>query len=270
MKQFLLVLDNDQPCFNAIENGVRCAKSAGAFLSAIIISHSPTESARSYPFPNDWELTFGAASDESLEETSADLLAVNKKLLADCCHSENQVFEIIEEQVDLANLVARTKFVDCLLCDGKLNPGRYHITDLLTRAFCPVYLLGDRLVPPRSVVLAYDGSAACMSAARSYTQLFETRVDYVCLHLTTQGLAVPNRDQLDNWLLHHHPDASIVVEEQEVEAGLANWLSTHPADLVIMGSFGRSAVSRFFRHSLASRLLEEGGYGLLLSHSQTD
>lgn len=270
MKQFLLVLDNDQPCFNAIEKAVQGAKAAHAFLSALFIVHSPPESAHSYPFPNDWALTLGDVSNESLEQVSADLLAANKKLLTDCCRSENLAFDIIEEQMGLSELVMRTKFADCLLCEGKINPGRYHITDLLTRAYCPVYLLGDRPVPPRTVVLAYDGSAACMSAARTYSQVFETGADYVCLHFSPNGQAVPHRAELEHWLLLQHPGGRIVVERQAVEDGLSNWISQHDTDLVIMGSYGRSAISRFFRHSLASRLLEEGGSGLLLSHARSE
>lgn len=270
MKQFLLVLDNDQPCFNAIEKAVQCTRSADAFLSVIIIVHSLPASAQAYPFPNDWALTFGDESNQSLEQVSADLLAANKKLLADCCRSANQQFEIIEQRIGLSDLIIRTKFMDCLLCEGKIHPGRHHITDLLTRAYCPVYLIGDHPIPARSVLLAYDGSAACMGAAASYLQLFDKDADFVCLHFSTSGQATPHEKELEDWLLHHQPGGRLVVDNQEPEAGLLHWFSEHPTDLVVMGSYGRNAVSRFFRHSLAARLLEQGGTHLFLSHAPSE
>ena len=183
-----------------------------------------------------------------------------------------------EGVVSLEEILKRSVYADLIVADALLNvPGPFHpslnvsIRELLADAHCPVLLLREGIIPPERIVLSYDGSYSSMQAIRSFSYLFPDLRAIPCYAVYVTG----DRKQkepaelahLKDWLEFHFDRATVEIlpgEPADVLPAFTNRSSG--SALVVMGAYGRSALSRVFRHSLANSILDRANASLFITH----
>jgi len=184
-----------------------------------------------------------------------------------------------DEVSSLAEILTHSAYADLIIADALINiPGPVHpslnvsIRELLVDTHCPVLLLREGDMPPDRVLLCYDGSFSSMHAIRSFSYLFPNLRYIPCIVLHVAGREQKEPQDLHflkDWLPVHFDNHTVEVlpgEPADVLPAVANKLSD--STLVVMGAYGRSALSRLFRHSLANAVLEKAGAALFITHER--
>jgi nucleotide-binding universal stress UspA family protein len=188
-------------------------------------------------------------------------------------------YSFTEEALSLSDILKRSVYADLIIADALLNvPGVIHpslnvsIRELLADAHCPVLLLREGDMPPDRIVLSYDGSDSSMQAIRSFSYLFPNLryIPSVVVHVAGKEQKEPaDMHYLKDWLPLHFDDATVEIlpgNPAEVLPAFVN--TTSGSTLVIMGAYGRSALSRLFRQSLANSILEKANASLFVTHER--
>ncbi|MDX1634118.1 MAG: universal stress protein [Marinobacter sp.] len=122
----------------------------------------------------------------------------------------------------------------------------------------PVFLVPDDFTPPRSAMLAFDGSP---TAFRSIELLAGTPVfSGMPLHLVMIGSDTDeHRAQLERAkaaLDSHGMDIHMAIRDGDVEQALHAYQEEHDIDVLIMGAYGHSRIRQFLVGSTTTKMLE--------------
>lgn len=173
-------------------------------------------------------------------------------------------------------LIYETRFADLLVLDAEMSfkkafegmPTNFAKT-MLAKAECPVLIAPDRFDRVDEILFTYDGLASSVFAIKQFTYLFpEFRGKRITiLHVsdkTSQRDAQASR--LIEWLKLYFFDAHIEIHSGNLQSTLLDFCLKRQNLIVVMGAFGRSSVSRFFKESAAELLIETIAHPIFISH----
>ncbi len=270
MKIVLLILNGNTTSYHLTDYAVSMAKNGIAFLHTVFLTQAPAIEEYDYPFPNDLMLTRNSLSSKIIEAEENDLLKDNIRLFEDKCKAA-EVACLIERGngMTLERLIDISTFADYILADTVTEPGKHHLADLLTNVHCPVFLLSSPTEKQRLSVLTYDGSFASMFALKTFSQLFPEWTDLPARHVyvaENDKPVLPNEKYITQWLHSHFSNAVIEILSGALKESLVSYINAVPEAVVVMGSFGRNKVSRFFRESIASTIIDDCKVSLFITH----
>ncbi len=209
-----------------------------------------------------------------LQQLKASIKALEERLTA-----AGIKFGYSEEAVSLDAIMKESAYADLIIADALLNvPGPVHpspnvsVRELLADAHCPVLLLREGDMPPDRIMLTYDGSYSSMQAIRSFSYLFPNLryIPSFVVYVSGKEQKEPaDLHYLKDWLPLHFDDLTIEVlpgEPADVLPAFAGKVSG--STLAVMGAYGRSALSRLFRQSLANAILEKANASLFVTHER--
>lgn len=187
------------------------------------------------------------------------------------CKSANVPFEmatIREHHLDA--LVDQSAFSDLMICDADSSPATYSISSFLANAQCPVLLINKSFRQIDNIVLTYEDKISGIYAIKHFSYLFssyrEVPAYFVSVvHENVSGLAYD--DLIRQWLPLHYPNASIQILKGTIRDELPRFINELSNPLVVMGAFGRTALSRFFQESLASVVLRTTDAPVFVAHT---
>jgi hypothetical protein len=143
------------------------------------------------------------------------------------------------------------------------------VKEILTSARCPVIISPASHSPVEEVVFCYDGSPSSLFAMKQFVYLL-SELDAV------KGTVVQIKDDDEipaeekrmvmTWLNRHYNFADFIALRGSGEKDLLNYLGGKKNAIVVMGAYGRSMLSRFFRQSHADMLIKELAYPLFIAH----
>ena len=178
----------------------------------------------------------------------------------------------------LQELLHESVYADLIIIDGKETLAHYEekkptrfIRDLLSQVQCPVLVVADNYTPVDKIVLLYDGEPASVAAIRAFSYVLPSlkKVDTEVLSVKThkQTLHVPDNRLMKEFMKRHFPDAAYTVLRGLAETEIENYLSKQKKNvLVVLGAYGRSMVSRWFRSSMADLLMQDLNMPLFITH----
>jgi len=216
---------------------------------------------------------------EKMEEADRRQIADSLRLLETSFKDAGIKYSFAEEVVSLPDILKHSVYSDLIVADALLNtPGPVYssmnvsVRELLVDAHCPVLLLRERDMPPDRIVFSYDGSYSSMHAIRMFVYLFP-HLRYIpsyVVHVTAKEQKEPgDLHHLKDWLPIHFDNATVEVlpgQPADVLPAIANKLSD--SSLVVMGAYGRSALSRMVKQSLANSILEKANASLFITHER--
>ena len=212
-----------------------------------------------------------------MDQAERQQLKASKKALENRFTAAGIKFWYSEEMVSLDEIVKESAYADLIIADGLLNvPGpvqsspNVSLRELLADAHCPLLLLREGDMPPDRIILFYDGSYSSTQAIRSFSYLFPN-----LRHIPGFVVYVSGKEQkepsdlhyLKDWLPLHFDDSTIEVlpgEPADVIPAFVGKVSG--STLAVMGAYGRSALSRLFRQSLANAVLGKANVSLFVTH----
>ncbi|MCS6916786.1 MAG: universal stress protein [Chitinophagales bacterium] len=272
MKKVLLALEASTPAPALLEFAAAYCPAndllVGVFLEDL--------SYRSYlTFFGEEYFAFDATLLQQAEQEAARGLQQNIAYCQQFFQVQQRSFKVhLGQGVPSAELVQESLFADLILVSyntffSSVTGNAGMLSDVLGQAHCPILLIPDQHRPLQALLIAYDGKPNSVFAIRQFSLLcpnLSHHLPATLLHVRSGTETQPDRNLMDEYVSVHYPGVRVVertgIPEKEI-VELAHELA--PA-IVIMGAFGRNALSRFFTRSTAHQLLQERALPVFIAH----
>jgi len=186
-----------------------------------------------------------------------------------------------DKSIAIQELKHESMFADLIVINEHENFTRFKekiptrfIKDLLADVQCPVLLVPNAFKPIDKIVLLYDGRPSSMVASKMFSYLFDVLKELPIEIFTVNDyfpadLRVPDNKLMREFSKRHFPKARFTVVKGGAEEQIIGHLRNHKEnELVVLGAYRRSELSRFFKMSMADILMKELDTPLFIAHSK--
>lgn len=269
MKKIVVISNIINSSAHLIAFAIDAAKEISGELHGIFINTSSEPDGLNYPFPNDMASTEILFSEESIQEENTELLNAQIKLFKDECLTAGIACKASFAHT-LEEVLKSSPESDLVITEVDTDYGQFSLKDILTSAPCPVFVVGTNKPAIKKVILAFDGSEPSKYAIQKFKDLFP-HFCHLPAFLITINLSpleiLEQKEFIYNLLPGYFPNLKIVELKGAEKEELHSFLKQHDShSLIVMGAFGRSAVSRLFHPSFANAILGEPGISLFNAH----
>jgi nucleotide-binding universal stress UspA family protein len=146
--------------------------------------------------------------------------------------------------------------------------------DLLGDVQCPVVVVPAVFKPIDKIVLLYDGGPSSLYAIKMFSYLFGRMGDLPVEVYTVQdkkqhSLQLPDNKSMKDFIKRYFPKAQYLIEKGGSDERIVAHLSNNRQnELVVLGAYQRSELSRFFKTSMADVLMKEIDKPLFIAHNK--
>jgi len=146
--------------------------------------------------------------------------------------------------------------------------------DLLADVQCPVLVVPNSFKTIDKIVFLYDGGPSSLYAIKMFSYLFGNFMDMPVEVFTVKdrymaNLRVPDNKLMREFVKRHFPNASYTVVKGNGEEQIVSHLQNHKEnELVVLGAYRRSELSRLFKISMADILMKELDTPLFIAHNK--
>lgn len=265
MKKLVILNNNLHNTAHVLKFAIENAKRYDYEIEGLFLDLEATSS--SYPFPNDLPLTGVDVTSESLEEE-------NEKIIQeyiDLFHSECEQAGVRCRATRLNDetFLELAETADAFLMDARYQQHTDNPGALFSRLRCPVVGVSESSVRIDHVIFGFDGSEDSEHAVRKYMELFPEAgsAKYHLVTINKELEFLEDRVFITEIVEQKFPGISIHHLEGDQSAVFIDFIRQYPENsLVVMGAYGRSAISRFFRPSLAEKVFSETRSSVFLAH----
>jgi len=148
-------------------------------------------------------------------------------------------------------------------------PTRF-IKDVISTIHCPVVIVPQTFRPIDKVVFLYDGSPAAMHAIKMYASVFDkTDFPLEVIYVSRDGKsALPANKALRKYLKTRFDKVQYTILQGNPEEEICGYLKNNlENELVVLGAYKRSEVSRWFKTSMADVLMKDTNSPLFIANS---
>jgi len=225
----------------------------------------------SYLFPSDINFTDKDLTTATDEDEHLPFLDTSMKLFADTREAENGSFKTLTISTShLDTPIDYNAFADLIVCDSDTPPINYSMNTFLADTHCPVLMINKDYINTDTLVFAYDDKLPSIYAMRLFTYLFvfykNLPVHFVSF-LPTNVLGLEYDDLIREWLPLHYPKAKIKIIKGETKNELTNYIKRLSNALIIVGAFGISSLSGFFKEGLANYIMTQTNAPIFIAHN---
>ncbi|MBD1384325.1 universal stress protein [Mucilaginibacter rigui] len=151
------------------------------------------------------------------------------------------------------------------------QPPTRFIRELLAATQCPVLIIPKKYQDIEKVALLYDGKPAAVYAIKQFNYMMpwlrSKPVEVVSVFDTQAPAELPNEQLVSEFIACHYPAATYTLLNGDPEEELPIYLKTNAQNsLVVLGAYQRGNVSRWFRSSMADRLMKAIDSPLFIAH----
>jgi len=176
----------------------------------------------------------------------------------------------------VADIVLESRFSDLLIASPDISfynereevPSRLAI-DLLRESECPVMLPPVAFNGVDEIVFAYDGTPSSVYSIRQFTHLFPQLEDRKVLFLevnTDRASDIQYRNRITDYLKMHYSQIGYQVLIGSPDDEIFSYFLNKRNVIIVMGAYGRSALSNLFRRSTAELLLKTTIHPVFITH----
>lgn len=278
MEKILLAIDARVVNKNSLEFACYLArltrsKVTGVFLENLVADEKPVlKKAYGRAYVN-WEIN--EASQEY--QTKVQLIENNVRLFKESCIQQEVCFQLHRDRgVPETDLLEETRFADILVADAALSftkqfagtPSSF-VKNILTKSECPVIIAPERFDGIDEIVFTYNGSASSLFAIKQFTYLLPelSNKKATILQINEAGeWHDPDKYKFKEWLKDHYTDLHFEAQKGKTDSILFEALFTRKNMLLVMGSYGRNALSQFIQTSHADMLIKTVAHPIFITH----
>ncbi len=199
------------------------------------------------------------------------------QLFRDTCEDRGLPLAIrLQKAPDTDLLLQESRYADVLIVDAEASltlekgaaPSPF-VKRLLAEAQCPVIIAPVVPQPVEEVVICYDGSRAAWFAMKQLAYLFPelSGARATVLEVIKQGEAnLQEKKLITDWLCRHFAYANYEALQGDPQDQLTTYLLQKKNALAVMGAYGRSLLSRFFKQSHADGLIQTLACPVFITH----
>jgi hypothetical protein len=124
-----------------------------------------------------------------------------------------------------------------------------------------------------NIVFLYDGEPSSVFAIKMFSHTFpsmsEKNVEVLIIKNKSETLHLPNGKLMREFMKRRYPEAGFIIEKGDAEDSILSYLKDKKQScLAVLGAYRRSRVSRWFRPSMADRLMSELDLPLFIAHNK--
>jgi nucleotide-binding universal stress UspA family protein len=179
--------------------------------------------------------------------------------------------------IPVDEVLAESRFADLLLIDAGTELEKKSeraptdfVNEILRKSECPVVLAPEHPGEINEIIFCYDGSRNAMHAIRQFTCLFPQFKDkkLVILEVKKDGKGdLQKEKRLTEWMGNHYPHFQHEIRTGTVRQILFDSVFKKENIFIVMGSFGRTALSAFFKKATAESLIKITTQPVFIAHS---
>ncbi|MFY0255361.1 hypothetical protein ACDQ55_15550 [Chitinophaga sp. 30R24] len=213
-----------------------------------------------------------------IENYSTTAMEQSITIFKESCQRNNITFTVHNNLHDFAlvELKKETRFADLLLLGSEkfysnLNPNgpNKFLQDALHKTECPVIAAPEKFTFPENVVLTYDGSASSAYAIKYFTYIFPqlcNKPTILVFNNVKKTKDIPEFDEIRELATYYFTNLTIQLLNADPKKYFGTWLSDIKNPIVVSGAYGRSNISRAFKHSFISEIINEHKVPLFIAH----
>lgn len=274
MKKILVVFDGIVFSEGALEYAFHLSQKGNAMIAGVFIEDLSYVGYATL-FGEDY-FTFNAALLEKMEHEGDEKLTESIAKFETICKARGASYQVhLDKGVPVNELVRESLFADLIIIGyrtffSNVMGEASFLKDMLLDAQCPVMAVPDHFEPIESLLLSFDGKAPSVYAVKQFTQLFpdlSQELAVTLLSITkTKEETLEYEQLMREYLSVHYRNISYETLAGEAEDAIMNVAERMKNPLIVMGAFGRNAVSRFFSRSAASKILKNQSLPIFVSH----
>ncbi len=214
----------------------------------------------------------------SLTEDEEEQVKQNVARFTHLCTHNMIDFRIRDDFSNLAlpELKKESKFADLLVIGsekfydniGAVEPNDY-LQDALHGVGCPVVLVPENFIFPRTNILSYDGSDSSIYAIKQFAYLFPG-LSAINTHLVfieeKEGNSIPEENYMEELVARHFSNLTITRLAVQSKKEFADWLQAQDGAILVSGSFGRSSFSLVFKKSFIHEVIKAHQVPVFIAH----
>ena len=278
-KKFLAVFDGYKFSKSTLEYAIQLAKQSNAYLIGVFLdefiyrSYNALSVMKSY---KDSEELLKKMDEKDKKKRDEAVLQFEKA----CGKAEVHYAIHRDTNIALQELKHESIFADLIIINENETFNRFtekaptrFIRELLTDVQCPVIVVPKTFKPIDKIVLLYDGGPSSVYAIKMFSYLLGDTINASIEVLTTKdkmgGSHLPNNKLMREFIKRHFPKAEYILKRGNAEEQISGYLRNHTEnELVVLGAYRRSELSRFFKTSMADTLMKELDTPLFIAHNK--
>lgn len=173
-------------------------------------------------------------------------------------------------------MIRESRYADLLVIDPETSfrkkfegtPTAF-VKDVLKDVECPVVIAPESFEGIEEIVFTYDGSKSAMFAIKQFTYLFPKLDDkkVTLLHVDEDNLvSAEQKERLKEWVSSHYSSVGFETLKGDSKTELLSSLMRRTNAFVVMGAYGRNALSQFFESSHADLLIKTINRAIFIAH----
>jgi hypothetical protein len=273
MEKILLVLNARQPDMVSIDYACFIASVTHSALTGLFIENL-----------FEYVPSGGKYSPYSIE-TSTPVMSTVKadtthsvRLFRDECMIKGIQCEVLVDKGEpIQEAIYESRFADLLFINPSISfYGReteipsHLVKEILMHSECPVLLTPKEFEDPDEIIFCYDGSPSSVFSMKQFTYLLP---EFGNRHVMFLEVNKSGKEQFDEkhrrmmeWLRAHYNVVYYHALKGEVKDELFNYFFMKRKKMIVMGAYGRSALSNFFKRSNADVIMATIDLPLFISH----
>ncbi len=278
MKKVISIFDGLKFSNSTLQYSIQLAKQMNAHLVGIFLDDLTYHSYKVYD-----AVIQDAATIKDLnildEKDQSKRRQAKEKFENACQHAKLEYSIHVDKKIAYQALIHETIYADICIIDFNETFNRYKeslptgfIRDLLSHTQCPVLLVPKKYTPIEKYLLLYDGEPSSVYAIKQFSYLFHTLKHLPCEVLTIKesgNLHLPDNKLMKEFMKRHFPKATYKVKKSDfAEDEIVDHLKDMKENtLVVLGAYRRSVVSRWFRESMADKIMKHLKLPLFIAHN---
>jgi nucleotide-binding universal stress UspA family protein len=275
MEKILLVINAHNPDVFSIDFACRVVnlshtKLTGLFIENLYFEYIPVNAI-------DEPSYFSAVSTTANATVAVDTDQSIRLFKEECLRRGIRPEVYIDQGEPIREIIFESRFADLVIVDPKVSfynreeplPSHF-VKEILAKAECPVLLAPERFETIEEIVFCYDGSASSVFAIKQLTYLLPQLYDKKAMLLevsrrSEEEFTESHRRMLD-WLRSHYRNVYYHSLKGDVKDELFNYFFKKQKVLIVIGAYGRSMLSNFFRKSNADVLIRMVDLPIFITH----
>lgn len=279
MQKILLVIDGLQMDPGTLEFACYLArltksKMTGVFLENLVADQRPVLK-ETYDMPRlDWEIDNNSEDYRKKSET----IEKNILFFKEACSKREVNCRIHRDRgVPAKEIIEESRFADVIVINAETSFNKRYegtptefVKDVLKYAECPVIIAPKNFDGIDEIIFSYDGSKSAMFAIKQFGYLFPefSRTRAVLLEISGNTKPViEEKYKVQEWMKTHYSNCDCKLLQGDVKDQLFSYLLPKKNVFVVMGSYGRNAISSVFKKSNADIVLKTANLPLFITHA---
>ncbi len=222
-------------------------------------------------------LTWGPDVADPDYQKKIEILRNNIRIFQDYCAKKGVSCDALYKKGTPAKeLIRESRFADLLITDPqtcfnkkfKGSPTTYE-KDILKAAECPVIIAPESFNRIDEIIFCYDGSRNSIFSIKQFDYIFPELMqkNVTLLSVNIAGEAdLPEVEKLKEWFYSRNVHVHFEFSHGKPEDELLYYMLQKENSMVILGAYGRSALSRLIKRTSAKNILKTNNFPIFITH----